>query len=249
MSVAGGDIVLRVSNIPGLFKMPALSDLARRIIFEGHYEPEVTKALAGLPVSRSGVVNVGANVGLIAAYFASLPGQRNRVVAIEPNPEAYDYLVQNIETNHLRDKITAVNACIGKNKGFVEFAYISGKPEYSSVGGIVHPAAVGQTVTKIQVPLLMLDEVVENAAEIGLIFVDVEGAEEQVFRGAESILINHHPVLFFECSDLLLRKFGDSSQGLDSFLSSLGYVVRNAFAPHIPVKHPFEGELLAEYKH
>jgi FkbM family methyltransferase len=245
-AIIGGEIVLTVDNIPGHFMLPAVSDLARRIIMDGCYEPEVTKALKQFSNIEGVVVDVGANVGLYASYFAHMCQKAGKVVAIEANPEAYKYLVQNMDRNDLSSKVETVNACIGSERKFVEFAYVAGKPEYSSVAGIVHPAIQASSIQTISIPQIQLDEVV-SPKSVSLIFVDVEGAEEYVFRGAEKILRESHPILFFECSDILLGKFGCSSQGLVRYLSSLGYHVTNPLANDATLPYPYEGEAVARY--
>lgn len=242
--VVGGELLVRVSNIPGDFYLSARSDLAKRAIFDGSYEPEVTAALKEYSDSKGTIVNVGANVGFFAVFFAHTYSQAKRIVAIEPNPEAFAYLQRNIARNNLKDRIDILNTCVGADEMDVEFCFVDGIPEYSSVEGIVHPAAKGKSITRINVPQKRLSDLLDGEP-VGLIFVDVEGAEERVFRGAEKTLRSHRPKLFFECSDILLRKFGGSSSGLVEYLTSLGYTVRDPFAQNQIMVHPYEGEAIA----
>ncbi len=244
-SVVGGDVKLTLDNIPGTFTIQATSDIARRIIFENVYEPEVTRVLKNIIPPGGTIINIGANVGLIAAYFARIV-RVNKVIAIEPNPEAFKLLLENINQNNLEDFIIPINACIGGENGVVKFTFITGKPEYSSVNGIVHPAVAKDDFQSTYIQQMPLDSVVSEAT-VTLVFVDVEGAEEFVFRGAENILKQHKPILFFECSDILLNKFGGSSRQLENYLQTLGYTLRNAFDATIDISHPFEGEVVARY--
>ena len=244
-SVVGGEITIKLDNIPGVFTLQATSDIARRIIFENVYEPEVTSVLESVIPPRGTVINIGANVGLFAAYFACV-SKADKVIAVEPNPEAYKLLLQNIDQNNLGAVVIPVNACIGAENDAVQFTYVTGKPEYSSVNGIVHPAVAKENVQSIYIQQIPLDSVVSEPT-VTLMFVDVEGAEELVFRGAENILIQHKPILFFECSHILLKKFGGSSRQLEQYLERLGYTMRNAFDPSHRITHPFEGEIMAKH--
>jgi len=62
-------------------------------------------------VSGRDVVDVGANIGDSAIYFA-LKGAK-RVIAFEPYPSAYQVAKLNIEANSLKDKIMVLNEGIG----------------------------------------------------------------------------------------------------------------------------------------
>lgn len=57
------------------------------------------------------IVDIGAFVGDSACYFA-LKGAR-KVIAIEPHPEAYEEMVENVKLNGLEDVIIPVNAGLG----------------------------------------------------------------------------------------------------------------------------------------
>ena len=97
----GGEIELQVRNIPGTFRIAARSDLSRRILVTGEYEADVTRALQQFAHLSSTIVNVGANVGLFSCYFGKVYTRASRVIAIEPNPEAYRLLVENVKNSLL----------------------------------------------------------------------------------------------------------------------------------------------------
>jgi FkbM family methyltransferase len=61
------------------------------------------------------VVDVGAFVGDSAIYFA-LKGAR-KVIAIEPHPEAYEEMLENIRLNKLEDVIVPINAGLASRHG------------------------------------------------------------------------------------------------------------------------------------
>jgi hypothetical protein len=94
------------------------------------------------------------------------------------------------------------------------------------------------------VPIRLLAPVL-GSRRASFMFIDTEGAEAQVIRGAMDVLKRDRPVLMFECLDPLLQKFGDSSAACEAMLTEAGYVVRDALAPSVKLKHPFEGEAIA----
>jgi len=243
--VKSGTLVVSPDNIDGMFEIAARSDIARRILWDGLYEETVTKVLDGLKIENGLIVNIGANIGLFSIYLAQK--KRQAVLAIEPNPEAYSLLLKNIKMNGCEDSVRVENVCIGNSVGEVDFAVIDGRSEYSSIGKIVHPSVADLKQRIIKVPIKPLNALT-GSEKVSLMFIDTEGAEAMVFQGGAEVIKRDKPVLFFECSNLLLRKFDSSSEDIDKLLQSFGYVVTNAFAPNMTIKHPFDGEILAIHK-
>lgn len=246
-SVLGGTLIVAPKNISGQFEVSATSDIASRVVLSGCYEPEVTAVLSELKLKEGMIVNIGANVGFYSVYLAKAFPDSTKTLAIEPNPEAYRQLQNNIGRNDLSMRIHAVQACVGESEGNIELFVIDGKPEYSSIGGIAHPGVTKFKQTSVKVRVVPLADLVGDE-RVSLIFVDTEGAEVIVFGGARDILLRDKPLLFFECSDTLLRKFGSSTRELEARLQSLGYIVRNGLCQRLPLQHPFEGEAIAIHK-
>jgi FkbM family methyltransferase len=243
-AVVGGSMLLAPKNIDGQFEVSARSELAVRVAVSGSYEPDVTAALMPLKLQQGMIINVGANIGFYSVFLArAFPGA-TKVLAVEPNPEAYRLLAANIDRNGLAHRIEAVQACIGASEGTVELSVIQGMPEYSSLGGIVHPGVVRLRQTPVLVPVVPLAKLI-GSERVALMFVDTEGAEASVFEAAREVIVRDKPVLFFECSSLLLSKFGSSTKELEQELNNLGYVVRNGLCPRLPLRHPYEGEAIA----
>ena len=62
-----------------------------------------------------------------------------------------------------------------------------------------------------------------ESAKIGLIKIDVEGAELEVLRGAEEMLKRCMPKLIIEVHGFALPKFGSTVAEFRQFLADLGY--------------------------
>lgn len=121
--------------------------------------------------------------------------------------------------------------------------------EVKDVKFIVHPYAVGDQPTAIQilladdiahtrvaraltanairVPMLPLDVWLPYFEDkrIDVVKIDVEGFELAVLRGAERLLRRHRPVVICEANESLAA-FGHSKVDLEQFFSSLEYTVR-----------------------
>jgi FkbM family methyltransferase len=63
------------------------------------------------------VIDVGAFVGDSAIYFV-LRGAK-RVIALEPNPEAFKEMLENIKLNNMESKIIAINAGLSSKAGYL----------------------------------------------------------------------------------------------------------------------------------
>lgn len=138
--------------------------------------------------------DVGANKG---SYLYWMARWAERVVAFEPQPGLAAYLETLSATLPLRN-VTIEQKGVSDHSGVLELYMPSvNSPEASLV-----PIAGAQTV---QVPVVALDDYFAPSDRLGVLKVDVEGAELDVFRGADRILRQDRPVLLFECEQRHLR--------------------------------------------
>jgi len=156
------------------------------------------------------VIDVGANIGVtgIMAGVLAAPG---RVVAVEPVPETFVHLEQNIANSKI-DGLTCVNAAIGATEGTVKLVTRSGSNFAAFVGyeGVLD-RYVGYDEYEARV--LTVDRLVEEQSLTAVDFmkIDVEGYELEVLRGAVSVLAKHRPVVFLEVNHYCLNVFRRTS--------------------------------------
>jgi FkbM family methyltransferase len=127
------------------------------------------------------ILDVGANIGLFTIRY----GREFPTVPIhcfEPNPTVYKRLVRNLEANRICNA-RAVNAAITARTGRVPF-YVGS----STVTGSI--CAREPTVPSFYAETQALDWYCDKQSikSIGLLKVDVEGAEVEVLKGAQSTL-------------------------------------------------------------
>lgn len=133
------------------------------------------------------IVDVGANRGEWTRGIAALLGG-NHFFAYEPNPAVYRELEET--TKHL--PITLRQAAVGAAPGSVTLQ-VEGVHQLSSVLPLrhelreIHDSPIERLQLK-EVPLVTLDEELEAVSEIGILKLDVQGYEQQVLRGARSVL-------------------------------------------------------------
>lgn len=179
------------------------------------------------------IIDVGANVGLFSVALAKTLSN-GRLLAIELSAAMVGRLSKNILINGVSDKVIIYNGAAASVEGMQELHTVPGREEYSSLGALVHPKIQGAESACETVCVNTIDALVnQHHLKPGLIKVDVEGFEHEVFSGARKTLAQFKPVILSELSDPLLRKNGSSSAEVVSDIKDLGYVVKDALYPEL----------------
>jgi FkbM family methyltransferase len=123
------------------------------------------------------VLDIGANIGVFA-LLACRQGCRS-LVAVEPSPEAFAVLGQNLTENGFAGRAVAVHAAVcGESRGSVPFAVASSA--LNSLGDNLS----GQRVTEVATTTLgaLLDQHFDG--QLDLLKMDCEGAEIEIVSQA-----------------------------------------------------------------
>ena len=137
-------------------------------------------------------VDVGAYIGMFTCLMAKQVGPHGQVHAFEPSQLNHRRLCENLAANSFQH-VTANRQAVSSGKG-VRALYCYGAP-FESLNSVVRQELprehnVLQPVREEQVDTVSLDEYCERLAiqRIDLLKVDVEGAEPEVFAGAQQLL-------------------------------------------------------------
>jgi FkbM family methyltransferase len=160
------------------------------------------------------IVDLGANIGLASVWFATrFPG--SSVLAVEPDPANFELLLANTRSY---PNVTAVQAALWTECGKVELTDPGTGPDGYRLGSQTpeHADAGAQrstVVNAIDLPTLMADHGIDR---IGILKVDIEGAEREVFDASaawidsvDSIAIELHDRFKSGCS----RAFFAATEG------------------------------------
>jgi FkbM family methyltransferase len=168
----------------------------------------VHNALTGEDGTKdSQFVDVGANIGTEVIPALTRHGFRD-AVAIEPDAENYRLLCANLALNGIASRVTSLDVAASDKQG------VANLTRQVSAGGlsfIGDAAEEGQE--RIEVRTVTLDQLVDegtiDAANAGMLWVDVEGHEAQVLAGADQLtasgvptLVEYHPLSLSERGDL-----------------------------------------------
>ena len=172
-----------------LWTHPEPDHLARAIAAQrGFYEIDVLMKCRELYVPGTTVVDVGANVGNHTVFFAAIVGAP--VLAFEPWRANHDLLLLNIAANGLDELVEPTCAAVGSIAG-------SGRAQprrADNFGTVQVVAGPGD------IPVVVLDDM-PTGGPVGLLKVDVEGAEPAVLEGAQELLERWLPDVVVEAED------------------------------------------------
>ena len=150
-----------------------------------HDEVDIAKQVIG---KEDILVEFGAGLGVAAARVHKKCTPK-RHICFEANPLLSEYITRLFKVNDLN--IRFENVALGNGEELSFFAM----DDYV-LSGFDKPIE-GQAFTKIEVPTITLDAVIE-AHQPTVIFCDIEGAElnyftSQQFKGVQKIVIELHP--------------------------------------------------------
>jgi FkbM family methyltransferase len=175
------------------------------------YELDVLMKCREIYLPGTAVVDVGANIGNHAVFFGAV--LQAPVYAFEPYPPNFELLQMNIAANDLDGQVIPAGCAVGEDDGM----------------GSVHPGpAENLGVTRIvfgggDVRVRTLDSL-NLQGPIGLLKVDVEGAENAVLRGASRMIGDWSPDIVVEAGD------PDAFRSVAATLWNLGYAPRGRYA-------------------
>jgi FkbM family methyltransferase len=171
--------------------------------FEGGGEPEVQAVVQQYLRPGMTFYDIGANIGFFSLLAARLVGKDGRVVAFEADPEVAGRLRENVERNEFM-QISVQEKAVCEKSGVVSFMRTDPltSPD-RGLGHIVDHVGPGT----IQVEGVSLDDFILAAGAPDFVKCDVEGAESEVFRGAQKLLAEKRPIILCEMHSEENRRF------------------------------------------
>jgi FkbM family methyltransferase len=194
-----------------------------RTYFEGANEPEVQNALQ--QCLRPGMIfyDIGANIGFFSLLAARIVGKDGRVVAFEADPEIAGRLRVHVTRNDFR-AISVEEKAVWSEPSTVFFARTD--PATSPDRGLGHIVATRASDT-IQVDAVSLDDYVQTEPAPDFVKCDVEGAEVEVFRGAQRLLTE-------KCPSIVCEMHSDANRRLLlEMFASFGYTCKSLDEHHV----------------
>jgi FkbM family methyltransferase len=208
--LAGGEVV---------HLLDPLHDIIARDIHWGGERPtsiaeqRKLRCIEELSKGAATFLDIGAYGG-ICALIAARSNPYLVAVAYEIVPENFLLLTRNIIENDVAARVQARLRGIGAAGATVRL------PASMNLASNPTSVSLGSAFSEgIAIGVQSLDDETEGLAGPFLVKIDVEGYEEEVFRGARSFIARHRPDIICE----ILPDAGGASRAIEGMLKPLGY--------------------------
>jgi len=197
--------------VRGLLNLLKL-DLTKNLEYD-----RLTKEVINKVVKQNSIcVDVGCHKGeILELILKNAPGSKH--YAFEPIPYYYEKLKKKFG-----EKCIIQNYALSDREEISEFQFVKNAPAFSGIRKRKYNVETPEIET-IQVELKKLDNIIPGDIKIDLIKIDVEGAEFQVLKGAQNILVKSKPVIIFECGIGASDYYDTKPEDVFAFLDKSGF--------------------------
>jgi FkbM family methyltransferase len=189
---------------------------------EGWYDhdwpepPEIAFVRQRALHSGARVFDLGAHHGIYALMLAALVGPDGHVLAVEALPHNASIAGANLRLNpELGERVTIVNAAVAASPGVARVAF-----ELNS--RILARGRLGVQ----EVPATTIDDLSARFGPPALVYVDIEGMEQEALKGARTTLTSVRPWWVVEVhAGAGLEDLGGSAESLIPTFAELDYLL------------------------
>ena len=170
----------------------------------------VKRYLSQFPDKNNVCIDVGGHIGTTSFPYSRL---YKSVIAFEPNPKSYDFFVENVKLNQVKN-VEVVN------KGVYNKTMKCIVKQHSGANSgcfCIEESENGIDVVKLD------DHYLDHP--IDFIKIDTEGSELYVLEGSVEIIKRYKPLIQVETNECCQTNFGYSKQNIYDFLYQHGYSV------------------------
>jgi FkbM family methyltransferase len=162
-------------------------------------------------------VDVGAHYGNHTAFFGLECGAE-RVIAIEPNPQAFAGLLETVAENRLQQVVEAHRMAVHPEWRHVAVTALPWRPRRgSSIRSNSGQVGIAPSQNCSDVPAAPLDEVLAGVDRVAVVKVDAVGLSARILASGRRMLQRDRPLVAAEAASQSAR------HSLRAVLSPLGY--------------------------
>jgi FkbM family methyltransferase len=171
------------------------------LLLDGYWEIWLTQFCARNVRAGMTAVDVGANFGYYSVLLAELVGETGKLIAVEPNPHAADFLRRSIDLNGFTPRSQIEQAVLGRNG--ISSASLFIRDHEPKNATVVSPAfnavnAQQQGGYLMEIPATSMDALCAPLERVDFIKIDAEGAEEDIFAAMGNTIERHKPMIVVE---------------------------------------------------
>jgi FkbM family methyltransferase len=148
-------------------------------------------------LNGSWILELGGNIGTHTVYFCKA-FEHVKVLTVEADPENAEVLRRNVQLNKLDNRVEVICGAVSNYDGQIDLVRDYYNRGGASVGGnrSMDRGSIFSTQC-IKVDTLLRQNGIDQD-KIGLIWIDVEGHELEVFEGMDYLISKVKPPVFFE---------------------------------------------------
>jgi FkbM family methyltransferase len=223
----------------GQFAISPMSMFGGVLLQTGEYEPPMIAVLRKYLKPGDVFVDLGANEGYFSVIASGLVGSGGRVIAIEPQSRLQAVIHRNLQLNNCTN-VEIERIVISGVNGELELTLT---PQTNTGGSSLWPTRqkLRGVLSKERVESRTLESFLRSAGipSCGLMKVDIEGAEWEVFMNAGDVLRSGAIRRFvLEIHNTLLEARGLRGIDLHEFILSCGYSLDDSLGPWVYYKTP-----------
>lgn len=169
--------------------------LSPHLMLQGYWEMWITSAVARLTKPGTVAIDIGANLGYYTLLLAEAVGKSGSVIAFEPNPRLANMMRTSVGINDFGSRVSVREEAVGNVAGGqLTLAIPRANPQNALImqseaqkQGFknVH----GDYAQFVQVKSITLDSL--NLTNVGMVKIDAEGAEYDIWRGMQTTIDNN----------------------------------------------------------
>lgn len=222
-AVKCGETEILVRSQAGYVLCPSKDPALLSILIEtGDLEPGTRFFIERYLKPGDVFIDVGANIGLHTLSAARAMEGEGRIIAFEPFDPTIQLLKKTLWLNGY-SKITETHQAAVSNHAGHQLLYLGETCGYHSI----FPLSTSEEPIGVEVPVVTLDNTIDENLCIKLIKIDVEGAEIEVIEGARQIIENNTDIgLIVEFGSSHLSRTGRSPIEWFSHFEKLGLSCR-----------------------
>lgn len=182
-----------LARVLGRYKMYLDSrdvGMSGNLLLDGFWEMWLTEAMARIVRPGMTVADVGANLGYFTLLMADLVGEHGHVHAFEPNGALAARLRDSVSINVAVGRTTVHEVALSDGDGGGDIVIPKGEPKNGTL------VATGTWPGALPVATMRMDALAA-LGDVDVVKIDVEGAEEAVWRGMAGIFARGRPMTIF----------------------------------------------------
>ena len=175
-------------------------------------------------------VDIGANLGATSVSILRRIGPQGFLVSIEPDPQNYWRVGENIILNGGKDNFIVLPFAVGDENKEVTLTVFPNENGWQTIG---KPSDYANREERYHVKVLLktyleIEKIVSiDKKVISLVKIDVEGAELKILSSMKKKLRNGNiEKVIFECSKITAENFQETQMQLIDFWTDLDYTLR-----------------------